>query len=224
MRHAIALLALVTLIAGCQQSGNAPRTIPLNELQKEAGFAELQGNDAKAIELWTEFVRRRPHDAMARHQLGVVLLRSGDSATAVEHLRVAHDLKPSRIDYLESLIEALYQNGQKDDLFLLLRDTMSEGGLAEGRMRYASYALRAGLVDEAEESLRIAAALEGTRSDKPHRLLAALAQQTGDADREIEAWRTVLWFNSSDPMANARLRALGVIPGPSLATPPKGMN
>jgi hypothetical protein len=55
-------------------------------------------------------------------------------------------------------------------------------------------------------------------------MLAALAEQTGDAEREIEAWRTVLWFNASDPMANARLRALGVIPGPSLATPPQGAN
>lgn len=224
MRHAIALLALATLLAGCQSGGNGKQTVSLSELQREASYAELQDDDSTAIELWTEYVERRPHDAMARHRLGLVQMRTGDAMTASENLRVAHDLKPARVDYLEALAESLHQSGQKDDLFLLLRDTMGEGGLAAGRMRYASYAQRAGLVDEAEESLRIAAALEGTKSDKPYRLLAALAEQTGDAEREIEAWRTVLWFNASDPMANARLRALGVIPGPSLATPPQGAN
>ncbi len=224
MRHAIALIALATLLAGCQSSGNGTRTLALSELQREAAYAELQGDDATAIELWTEYVERRPHDAMARHRLGVVQMRTGDPAAASENLRVAHDLKPARIDYLEALAESLHQSGQKDDLFLLLRDTMSEGGLAAGRMRYASYAQRAGLVDEAEESLRIAAALEGARSDQPYRMLAALAEQTGDAEGEIEAWRTVLWFHPADPMANARLRALGVIPGPSLAIPPQGAN
>jgi predicted TPR repeat methyltransferase len=106
-------------------------------------------------------------------------------------------------------------------MFQLLRDTMNEGGLAAGHMRYARFALRSGLVDEAEESLRIAAAVEGTQSDAPHRMLAELARQTGDADAEIEAWRTVLWFDATDAEANARLRDLGVIPGPSLATPPR---
>ncbi len=219
MRHAIALLALATLFTGCQPAQNRG-TVTLDELQYQAGYAEVQGDDAKAIELWREFVERRPHDAMARHRLGLVLLRTGDPLTASGHFRVAHDLQPARIEYLEALAESLHQSGQREELFLLLRNTMNEGGLAQGRMRYAVYAQRAGLVDEAEESLRIAAALEGTRSEKPYRLLAALAEQTGDTEREIEAWRTVLWFNASDPMANARLRALGVIPGPSLAQPP----
>ncbi len=219
MRQAIALLALATLLTGCQPTQNRGR-VTLDELQYQAGYAEVQGDDARAIELWGEYVERRPHDAMARHRLGLVLLRTGDPSAASEHFRVAHDLMPARIDYLEALAESLHQSGQREELFLLLRNTMNEGGLAEGRMRHAAYAQRAGLVDEAEESLRIAAALEGTRSDKPYRLLANLAEQTGDAEREIEAWRTVLWFNASDPMANARLRALGVIPGPSLAQPP----
>lgn len=220
MRRFALLFASICLLTACQPAEKVKQTFALNELQNHAGFAESQGDDARAIELWTEFVERRPHDAMARYRLGSVLLRTGDPQGASEHLWVAHDLKPGRIDYLETLAESLHQSGQRDTLFQLLRDTRNEGGLAEGHMRYATYAKRTGLIDEAEESLRIAVALEGTRSDKPHRMLAALARQTGDEEAEIDAWRTVLWFNTADPEANQRLRDLGVIPGPSLARPP----
>ena len=221
MRPMIPLLFAALLLAGCQPAAKVRRTLALNELQNHAGYAEEQGDDAKALELWREYVDRRPHEAMARYRLGQVLLRNGQADEASEHFRVAHDLKPGRLDYLEALAESLHQSGQREAMFQLLRDTMNEGGLAAGHMRYARFALRSGLVDETEESLRIAAAVEGTQSDAPHRMLAELARQTGDADAEIEAWRTVLWFDATDAEANARLRDLGVIPGPSLATPPR---
>lgn len=220
MRRFAPLLAALCLLTACQPADKVRQTLALNELQNHAGAAESRGDDATAIELWTEYVERRPHEAMARHRLGLVLLRNGDPAGASEHLWVAHDLKPGRIDYLDALAESLHQSGQRETLFQLLRDSVEEGGLAEGHMRIARYSMRAGLIDEAEESLRIAAALEGDRSDKPHRMLAALAQQTGDDEAEIDAWRTVLWFNPGDAEANQRLRDLGVIPGPSLARPP----
>jgi len=221
MRRTIPVLFAALLIAGCQPASKVRRTLALNELQNHAGYAEQQGDDATALELWREYVDRRPHEAMARYRLGQVLLRTGEAGEASEHFRVAHDLKPGRLDYLEALAESLHQSGQRETMFQLLQDTMSEGGLAAGRMRYARFAMRAGLVDEAEESLRIAAAVEGTGSDAPYRMLADLARQTGDPDAEIEAWRTVLWFDATDAEANNRLRDLGVIPGPSLAIPPR---
>lgn len=225
MRHFLAITAVSLLLAGgCQPATRSAKTTPLNELSRQADYAELQGNDARAMELWGEFVERRPHEPMARHRYGLLLMRNGDPLAAVEHIRVARDLRPARIEYLESLLEALHLAGEKDELFQLLRDSMNEGGLAEGRMRYATYAMRSGLADEAEESLRIAAALEGTRSVRPYQLMADLARQTGDKEREVEALRTVLWFNVSDPATNQRLRELGVIPGPSLATPPRTTN
>lgn len=220
MRRIAPLLAALCLLTACQPAQKVRQTLALNELQNQAGAAESRGDDAAAIELWSEYVERRPHEAMARYRLGTVLLRTGSPEEASEHFWVASDLRPGRIDYLEALAESLHQSGQRETLFQFLRDTIDEGGLAEGHMRIARYSMRSGLIDEAEESLRIAAALEGQRSDKPHRMLADLARQTGDNEAEIEAWRTVLWFDPSDPDANARLRELGVIPGPSLARPP----
>lgn len=223
LRGVMLALAAAVLLTGCQPANKVKRTLALNDLQNKAGHAEQQGDDATATELWTEYVERRPQEAMARYRLGLVEMRNGNPGAAATHLWVARDLRPGRIDYLETLAEALHQSGQREEMFRILRATITEGGLAQGHLRLAGFAQRAGLVDEAEESLRIAAAIEGTNSDIPYRRLAELAQQTGDTDAEIEAWRTILWFNTTDEMANARLRMLGVIPGPSLALPPQSV-
>lgn len=217
----LTVIAAATLAGGCQPAKKVQRTLALNELQNAAGYAEQQGDDAKAMELWTEYVTRRPHEAMAQYRLGTLKLSNGMPREAADHLWIAHDLKPARIEYLEALAEALHQSGERDAMFQLLRDTIDEGGLAEGHLRYAKFASRAGLVDEAEESLRIAAALDGDRNDRAYRLLAQLARQTGDTEAETDAWRHVLWFDRSDEEANARLSELGMIPGPSLALPPR---
>lgn len=220
MRHTAIPLIAALFMLGCQPAAKVHRTLALSELQNRAGQAEQLGDDAQALELWREYIERRPHEAMARYRLGTLLLRTGRPQDAADNLWVAHDLKPARIDYLEALADALLQSGEQDAMFQLLRDTIDEGGLAEGHLRMARFALRAGLVDEAEESLRIAAAIVGTESDVPYRLLADLARQTGDKQREITAWRRVLWFDTADPQANARLEQLDIIPGPSIALPP----
>jgi tetratricopeptide (TPR) repeat protein len=214
------LAATAALMTGCQPANKVKSTLALSEIQNQAGYAESQGDDAKAIALWNEYIERRPHEAMARHRLGLALMRTGDPKTAADHFWVAHDLKPSRLDYLESLVDALEQAGEQETAFQVLRDTIDEGGLAAGHLRLAKHAIRAGLIDEAEESIRIAAAVEGTKSDAAYRMMAQLARQTGDQEREITALRTILWFNSSDAETNARLRELGVIPGPSIVLSP----
>lgn len=208
-------------VSGCQTTKKVSNTLALNELENRAGYAELQGDDAAAMDLWGEYVRRRPHEAKGQYRLGALLLEHGDARRAVDHLWVAHDLKISNIVYLETLAEALYQAGERETMFRLLNDTLEEGGLANGHLRLAKFAARAGLADEAEESLRIAAAIDGTSNDRAYRQLAHLARQTGDPDAEIEAWRTVLWFDVRDAEANARLAEMGMIPGPSLALPPR---
>lgn len=220
-RTALIFLASSLLAIGCQSTRKVQNTLALGEIQNQAGFAEQKGDDAKAIELWTEYVERRPQQASAQYRLGRLLLRNGQPEAATDHLWVAHDLKPGNLEYLDLLAESMHQAGERDNMFQLLRDTIEEGGLAAGHLRLAKFSLRAGLIDEAEESIRIAAAVDGTESDRAYRALAALARQTGDAEAEIEAWRTVLWFDPTDTEANQRLFDLGEVPGPSLAIPPR---
>lgn len=218
------LLAL-TLLAGCQTANNTAskvrNTLALGEIQNAAGYAEQQGNTEEAIALWTQYVERRPQQASAQYRLGRLLLAEGRPAEAVDHLWVAHDLKPGNLEYLDLLAESLFQAGERDMMFQLLRDTIEEGGLASGHLRKAKFAQRAGLIDEAQESIAIAAAIQGDSSDEAHRARAKLARQTGDTEAEVLAWRHVLWFDVRDAEANARLAELGIVPGPSLALRPR---
>ncbi|MFK7883998.1 MAG: tetratricopeptide repeat protein [Phycisphaerales bacterium] len=220
-RTAILLIAASTISLGCQPARKVQNTLALGEIQNQAGFAENNGDDAKAIELWNEYVNRRPQQASAQYRLGKLLLSNGQPEAATDHLWVAHDLNPGNLEYLDLLAESMHQAGERENMFQLLQDTIEEGGLAAGHLRLAKHSLRAGLIDEAEESIRIAAAVDGNQSDRAHRALASLARQTGDSESEIQAWRTVLWFEPGDLEANTRLSELGEIPGPSLATPPR---
>jgi len=219
-----ALLAL-SFAAACQTANNTAskvrNTLALGEIQNAAGYAEQQGNTDEAIALWTEYVDRRPQQASAQYRLGRLLLAERRAPEAVDHLWIAHDLKPGNTEYLDLLAESLFQAGERDTMFQLLRDTLEEGGLAAGHLRKAKFSQRAGLIDEAQESLGIAVAIQGDTSDEAHRALARLAKQTGDTDAEVLAWRHVLWFDSRDPEAAARLTELGMVPGPSLALRPR---
>lgn len=227
-KASIAAFFALVLLAGCQSANNTAskvrNTLALGEIQNAAGFAEQQGNTEEAIALWSEYVERRPQQASAQYRLGKLLLADGQPAEAVDHLWVAHDLKPGNLDYLHLLAESLFQSGERGTMFQLLRDTLEEGGLAAGHLRMAEFSQRAGLIDEAQESITIAAAIQGDSSDQAHRALARLARQTGDSEAEVLAWRNVLWFDVRDPEANARLTQLGMVPGPSLALRPRSGN
>jgi len=225
MRSMLLLSLLVLPLAmGCQPANETAskvrNTLALGEIQNAAGYAEQQGKTQEAIELWSEYVDRRPQQASAQYRLGRLLLAEGRADDATDHLWVAHDLKPGNIEYLDLLAEALFQAGERDTMFQMLHDTLEEGGLAEGHLRMAKYAQRAGLIDEALESLSIASAIDGASSDRTHRAIARLARQTGDTEAEIHAWRTVLWYDVTDQEATTRLTQLGEVPGPSLALQP----
>jgi tetratricopeptide (TPR) repeat protein len=222
---AVVSILAVPLIVGCQAANQGvakvSNTLALGEIQNAAGFAEQNGDTDEAIALWTEYVERRPQQASAQYRLGRLLLAQGQAEEAADHLWIARDLKPGNLEYLDLLAEALFQAGERENMFQLLRDTLEEGGLAEGHLRMAKFSQRAGLIDEAQESLAVAAAIDGISDDRAHRALARLARQTGDTEAEINAWRTVLWFDAADTEASARLLELGEIPGPSLALPPR---
>jgi Fe2+ transport system protein FeoA len=51
--------------------------------------------------------------------------------------------------------------------------------------------------------------------------MADFASTIGDTDLEVRSLRQALWFDRTDEQINARLVALGMIPGPSLAIRPE---
>ena len=216
-----ALMSVSVGLGGCNTAGKVKRTLALNDLHIQAAVAEDRGDWEEAYELWSEYVDRRPQSALAEYRLGKVEMRLGLYSDAVSHLRVAHDLQPGNVEYIEALAEALVVVGDREALMTMLRQTADEGPEGSGYLRMGRYAEEAGLLDEARESFDLAIVHARGTSAEPYIAKADFAQRIGDADMEVQNLRYALWFDRTDESINARLTALGMIPGPSLALKPE---
>ncbi|MBL4697227.1 MAG: hypothetical protein JKX70_00185 [Phycisphaerales bacterium] len=213
-------VSIIIFTSGCSTVDKVQRTLALNDLHIQAAVAEDQGDDAKAYELWSEYVDRRPNSVLAEYRLGMVETRLGKYEQAASHLRIAHDLEPGNIVYINALADVLVLGNRTDSLMKLLRETMEEGEAGSGYLRLASYAQRVGQMDEAHEALLLAVAQNLGQSPVPYLALADFAGTLGDQPMEIEYLRYVLWFDQSDPTILDRLESMGMITGPSLAVKP----
>lgn len=207
-------------LSGCSTTRKVKNTLSLNNLHIQAAIAEDEGDDQLAYELWSEYVERRPQSALAEYRLGKVETRLGQYEQAIGHLRVAYDLQPGNIEYLEALADALVLSNRIDTLMSLLRQTVNEGETGSGYLRLSKYAQQVGQMDEAREALLLAIAQSKGTSAEPYLNMADFARSIQDTKTEIEYLRYALWFDRSDPTVLARLNDLGLIPGPSLALRP----
>lgn len=217
----VLMMSALVGISGCTPAKKVKNTLALNDLHINAAVAEDRGDWEKAYELWSEYVDRRPQSALAEYRLGQVEMRLGLYNQAVTHLRVAHDLEPGNIEYLEALADALVVTDQSEQLMTLLRQTAEEGPDGSGYLRTAQYAQEAGLMDEARDALSLAIVSARGESAEPYLAMAAFAKSIGDADNEVHNLRQALWFDRTNTAVNARLSELGMIPGPSLALEPE---
>lgn len=218
----LVLIMGVTMgLGACTPANKVKRTLALNDLHIRAAVAEDKGDWDQAYELWSEYVDRRPQSPLAEYRLGLVEMRLGLSGDAVSHLRIAHDLEPGNIEYLEALADALVASGDTDQLMTLLRQTADEGPDGSGYLRTARYAQEAGLMDEAREALSLAIVNARGKSAKPYIAMADFARVIDNTDLEIRSLRQALWFDRTNEEIEARLEGLGLIPGPSLAIRPE---
>ena len=226
MNRIAAIVLVMTMIlplglVGCTPAKKVKRTLDLSDLHIRAAVAEDEGDWDRAYELWSEYVDIRPQSDLAEYRLGLVEMRLGLYDQAASHLRVAHDLKPGNLEYLEALADAYVAAGEEELLMTLLRQTANEGPDGSGYLRTAKYARKLGLMDEARESLSLAIVNARGESAAPYLAMADFAQAVGDEELEVRSLRQALWFDKTDPAINARLQSLGMIPGPSLAIRPE---
>lgn len=209
------------LLGGCSTASTVKRTLALNDLHIRAAIAEDEGDWDEAYALWSEYVDRRPQSALAEYRLGMVEMQLGLYQQAVGHLRVAHDLQPGNIGYIEALASAMIASGQTESLMTLLRQTAEEGAGWSGYLRMGSFAQQAGLMDEAREAYELAVVRARGASSEPYLHMADFARATGNQELEIQNLRYALWFDRADESVQSRLKAMGMIPGPSLALKPE---
>lgn len=209
------------LIPSCGPTRKIQRTLNLNDLSREARTATAQGENQRAVELWSEYVDRRPHSDVAQYNLGMSLLTVGSNSQAVGHLTTAHDLVPGNIQYIEGLADAYIAADRPEDMLSLMTETVGEGGFVAGNLRFADYAQKVGMLDEAKQAIRSAMVFSGGESMDPYMAMADFASEIGNRELEIKSLRQALWFDRSSGFLDQRFSGLGVTPGPSLAIDPR---
>lgn len=213
-------LCAATLLISCGPTQKVQRTLALNELSLQARTAASNGDDQRSLELWQEYVDRRPHSDFAEFQLGMTETRLGMYGQAIGHLTTAHDLRPGNIEYIEGLAEAYILGGRAEDMMTLMHETVREGEPGSGQLRLAGYAQRAGMYDEARQAIGSAMILIGEDSVEPYMAMADFARQVGNSELEEKSLRQALWFDRGSDKLDGRFLALGITPGPSLVIHP----
>jgi tetratricopeptide (TPR) repeat protein len=215
----------VAAFGGCQTKAQrwTQQSLDLGNLRAAGNAAFADGRYEEATEFYGRYLDIRPHEPDVQWRMGRALLALGRPAEAREHLRIAYDLVPSDGRYTESLAEAILRSGNREELIGFLRGSAESTLDARGYITLGRYAAEAGFPDEARAALLQAAAMEGSTSPEPHRALAAFYRSLNDTAAETRHLRAVLWFNSNDPQATARLREMDIVPGPTLALDPNSL-
>lgn len=207
--------AALTLASGCGSQR------PLSMVRADAATAYSLGQYEQARALYQQWVNRKPEDPEARYHLAQSLLQLGRAREARELMEVARDVRPAEEKYTELLAEAMYQAGATDDLFRLLRGEVERRGRVGDYSRLGDYSARVGAVDEAEVAFLGAARADRGQSPGPQLDLANFYRQVGDVENERRRLRMVIFAEPGHPEASERLRAMGEIPGPTLALVPE---
>lgn len=215
-RALTAVLALATLagFAGCNQ------TRPLSVVRESGDrhFERAQWEDA-ATE-YGEIITRQPGDWHARYRFGVASLQNDDLPAARRALEIANDQRPQSAEAADALAEAYFRSGDEDELFAFLRSRAEKRQTVADHLRFADYARRLGDPDSARTALETAIRIDGGTSVEPYLAASSFNESVGDIDAAITRLRQAYSIDPYDDRIHERLRALGEIPGPTIALPP----
>lgn len=202
-------------VAGCA----GPR--PLHVVRAKGHEAMQVGDYERAYADFREYVDRMPDDAAARYDLGTVLAKMNRPKEAREQFNTAFDLKPTNDDYADALAQAMHEAGATEDLYAFLRGRCESPGRPRDYLRLGRYAMLSGDVDEAERALLTAARLDRGRSAEYHLALADFYESVSDVERAKQRLRYALYLRPKDEAIQARIRAMGEVPGPTFAMQPE---
>ena len=212
----IALTAVV--IAGC---ASEPSDITYRRRGDEA-FSQGRFEDARIP--YIKYNQIRPGRAEIYYKLGLCDARTGRPAEAVQNLRIASDLDPENVQYVEAFAQALFDVSEHEGVYELLRWRTEQPGLSDDYIRLGRFAAMMGDADEAELAFKTAAKIDQGLTVAPQLALADFYQSIGDAEQELLRLKMALFIDTNHEEVNGRIRALGFIPGPTFHITPAEFN
>ena len=190
-----------------------------NALRDRAHRAMWQGRWVDAEALYGELVADAPQDWRIQYGYGRSAMHVGDYSEARQALEIAHTLRPKDTQIALDLAEVMYLQGAKDALFQFLHDRAEAQKTAEAYLLLAEYALMFDDPDSALEFITQAMVVDDASSVDPYLTAATLSEQIGDLDGAMRYLRIGWQIDPQHEVIDERLRAYGVVPGPTLAMP-----
>lgn len=209
------------LTLGALPGCNTPRALPAVRESGERNFRHEQYDNALAD--YQEYIRREPGDPAVQLELAQTLLQLHQPIEAVEHAQLAYDQRPNHDEYIETLAQAQFEAGHTEDMMRLLRGVVGARGLPSDYIRLGRYLAKSGDADSAETAFKQGARVDGGHSLPPQLALADFYHSISDRASELRRLRMALYLNPSNNDILERIRAMGEIPGPSLALQPEEM-
>jgi len=208
------VLGLVLLgLAGCAAK---PTTTTLRE---RAGDALWQERYADAERLYGELVQRYPQDWRVQYGFGASAMHTGNLSEARQALEIAHTLRPENRDIAVDLAEVMFLQDDRNGLFLFLRDRAESRSDSRDWLLLAEYSLMTEDPDSARECIEQAMVVDDASSVDTWLEAATLSERMGDLDSAMLYLRTAYTIDPTNPVVQDRLRAHGLVPGPTLAMP-----
>lgn len=186
------------------------------------------GDDALASADYTlaaaeyrEAVTRRPAEWEARLGLSRALLALARADEAREQAELVYSVRPNDPAAVEVLARAMLESGDTAGMEALLSGRANETGAAGDWLLYGQLLAEAGDADAAEVALTTAATVDQGRSHRYQKALADFYLAVGDNAQALTRYRMALYLDPADEPTREAIRALGEIPGPTLALPPR---
>ena len=213
-RFSLMLCCVLAMLAGCASQR------PVDDIHASADLHLRYGRYDQAAAEFSEIVARYPGDWEAQYKLGLARMALGDYTSARRALEIAHTRKPGNEDVSDALAETMYHQQDLDRLFSFLRERADSTKTSQAYLRLAKYAMDTNDADTARWAYDRAIEVDAGASVEPYVQAAAFYERVGDIDGAIHRLRQAYGIDPFDPRVNDRLRALGEIPGPTIALPP----
>lgn len=202
------------IVGGCQTQR------PVTAIRDKADWLYDRGDYDAARSEYSEIVARYPGDWEAQYRLGQCQLTLENPVEARRALEIAHTRKPNNEKISDALAESMYQLGEEETLFAFLNQRARATQSVPAYLRLAHYAMQSGDADTAKLAVNTAMSLDDGRTVDPYLVAADFSEQLGDPEAAVQRLRQAYGIDPTDSRVVKRLRALGEIPGPTLALPP----
>lgn len=216
---------------------------PSAEAYRLAGYrAYRDGNMDLAQDHFESAVYHRAGDWRSHYYLGLIGLEHlNDPLYASRHLEIAYEIRvakadvrsgdtnpyqptapwPNRGQIVEALAQSLHRQDDTARLFAFLHDVADQYGHSQDYMRLARYFYKAGDPDGARTAYLQATRAAEPGDAHPFVALADFYDTLGDRGAALQELRKAYFVNPDHPGLGDKIRAHGLVPGPTVALPPR---